>query len=78
MTVSEMPSHTHGILLNQDGSSASGGFWGYQWQVHVSTSVIPPPAGAGYQNFMTNQPTGGGVAFNNMQPSIALLYCIKD
>jgi hypothetical protein len=35
---------------------------------------MPPPLGGGVQNFMANQPSGGGAPFNNMQPSVAMLY----
>jgi hypothetical protein len=78
MTVSEMPPHTHSILIYDAGSGPNEGTWNLTWDVFGSQNAKPPLRGSGIQNFMANQPAGGGTPFTNMQPSIALLYCLKN
>jgi microcystin-dependent protein len=83
MVVAEMPSHTHTISLYGTGSGPNQGAWNFNWvdandSVYGSQSAMPPLLGAGVQNFMANQPSGGGAPFNNMQPSVAMLYCVKN
>jgi hypothetical protein len=84
MAISEMVSHTHTILIYGTGSGPNEGTWNFTWNpstgnsVFGSQSATPAILGGGYQNFMANQPAGGGTPFNQMQPSIALLYCVKN
>jgi microcystin-dependent protein len=81
MLVSELVSHSHTILINSAGSGANEGTWNLNWGnagVVGSQSATPATLGAGIQNFMTEQPSGGGTPFNQMQPSVALLYCMKN
>jgi hypothetical protein len=81
MSASEMPSHTHNILIQSPGSGPNQGYWNFNWGTagaFGSQAAIPPTYGAGLQNFMVAEAAGGGTAFNNMQPSVALLYCQKQ
>jgi hypothetical protein len=79
MSVSELPAHTHDIYLYEPGSTADNqGVWNKKsWDVVGGQADRPARLGGGFQNFMADQPTGENAPFNNMQPSLALLYCVK-
>ena len=65
LTVSEIPSHTHGMWGNPHGGSGQG-----SWQ-----SVTPSQQ---QQIIAQTTAIGGNQPHNVMQPSIALLYCQKN
>jgi len=81
MTVAEMPSHSHALVLN-DYTPGSCGLWTINWNpgtlAACSTNSSPPLLGGGLQNGMTVQLSGNGAPFNVMPPSLALLYCKKS
>jgi hypothetical protein len=65
-TISEMPSHTH-TLASGDVVSGMGGELPY-----ISANAASATFAA------TSGEAGGGSPFNQMQPSLALLYCQKN
>jgi hypothetical protein len=71
LSVAELPAHTHTFAI----FSAVGGF------TQSDPNLKPQGGSLGGAVVGTSQPTdptGGGTAFNNMQPWLALLYCQKD
>jgi len=80
-TVSEMPSHAHGLIMNLH-TPGPCGLWTVNWALpsltDCSSTSNPPPRGGGLQNALTVQNSGGSVPLNVMQPSLALLYCQKS
>jgi hypothetical protein len=80
MTVAEMPSHYHNLVLNSFSPGACG-LWTVNWNpgtiAACSDNTAPPLLGGGLQNAMTIQPNGSGAPFNVLPPSVALLYCRK-
>jgi hypothetical protein len=78
MSVAEMPSHSHTLLIDQEAPACAGGYWGMTWGATQTCNATEPTLGAGLQNFMTVQAAGGGGPFNQMQPSVTLLYCQKS
>jgi hypothetical protein len=72
LSVAEMPSHSHtSVIYATVGTSFTNGTTGLQTQGGTSA-----PTNLG-QSIPSNA-AGGGNAFSNMQPSLALLYCQKD
>jgi microcystin-dependent protein len=68
MTISELVPHTHNETI-----ASANGFAGADGE----------PSGGGYlgaahSNGFATASTGGGAPFNNLQPSLALLYCQKN
>lgn len=80
MTVAEMPSHYHNLVLNSYSPGACG-LWTVNWNpgtiAACSDNTAPPLLGGGLQNAMTIQPNGSGTPFNVLPPSLTLLYCRK-
>jgi microcystin-dependent protein len=72
ISADEMPAHAHTIpVYTPTGAIAMNGetdLW-----VHGGEHV-----GAAYGSSQPTATAGGGVAFSNLQPSLALLYCRKD
>jgi hypothetical protein len=81
MTVAEMVSHDHPLVLNAHTPSGCG-LWTINWNpgalANCSNTTSPPLLGGGLQNGMTILPNGSGTPFNVMQPSVVLLYCKKS
>jgi hypothetical protein len=70
MSVLEMPSHSHGLLRS-----------GFDGTPGIAIGTPSDPQGTidhDASDILQVQPSGGGKAFNNMQPSVALLYCVKN
>lgn len=68
LTVNEMPSHNHGLKINQDGSDTSSetiAANAYEWR---DTAVVYSSANSIIKN------NGGGASHNNMPPYLAA-YC---
>lgn len=61
LTVTEMPSHSHPIKSNLISAGGGGG-------------TLPNPSGSGTAN---TEAVGGGVAHNNIQPSMVVLIIMK-
>jgi hypothetical protein len=81
MSVGEIAAHSHTLEINLEGSGPNEGYWNFSWSaagVVGSQSATPATLGGGLQNFMTVETTGSTTPFNQLQPSIALLYCQKS
>jgi hypothetical protein len=67
MQLSELVPHTHGeIVSNTNGYTGADGQAGGNGYLGTNHGVVATAS------------AGGGAPFNNMQPSLALLYCQKD
>jgi microcystin-dependent protein len=83
LTVNELPSHNHPILIYSAGESTTNeGYWNLDWGkagVYGGQNLSPRPAplGGAVQNFMDTVPIGGGAAFNTQPPSLTLNSIIK-
>jgi hypothetical protein len=70
LLVDEMPSHSHTHPIRSNVGSISNGDTNLYT---VGGTHVPTTFGTS----QPSNPTGGSKAFNNMQPSVALLYCRK-
>jgi microcystin-dependent protein len=79
---SEMPAHAHGTLLGSTGSdqtSPAGNAWGSGQKLGGSKVYAPKdanPANNVQMSPLALSPTGGSQPHNNMQPYLALNFCI--
>ena len=71
MSLAEMPSHTHTARIFQNVASFADGTPGLIRQGGAFQATF-------YGDSEPSDPTGGGGRFNQMQPSLALLYCQKS
>jgi hypothetical protein len=76
MSLSEMPSHDHGI--GPSGSINQAGQAGLFDASGLCGLTCTSPSVAIVTEYTTTDSVGGGSAFNNMQPSLAMLYCEKN
>lgn len=68
-TINEMPSHNHNEQFNYTNSDGVGSYGG---RISIQ-SADSQPGGNPYTAY-----TGGGQAFNVMNPYVTLLYCKKN
>lgn len=74
LTLNEIPSHTHRIIAdsaNADKLTPLDAVWGSVENVNIYAEVANVN-----MNSNALSPTGQGLAHNNMQPSLALSFCI--
>ena len=75
LTSQQMPAHTH----NPNCVSSNGNQFGPPgnlWATDVSGINEYAPSSNGVMNQNAISPQGGGLAHNNMQPYLVLIYCI--
>lgn len=86
LTMNNIPQHTHYVYCDSDKGTAASANSGIPAQVAPTSSTVTTPAPMLYQVNGTvvqtpMDPTsipsvGGGAAHNNMQPYLAIAYCI--
>lgn len=74
LTVDEMPSHTHDVAIAINNTVAGGARYYFN---SAGTTSAPITDTSAWSNSLTAKATGGGKAYNNLQPYLAENFIIK-
>lgn len=75
LTVSQLPTHTHGTLA-QGNAGDSGDAPGHYWAADAGGDPIYAPIAGALLAADALAPVGGGQPHDNLQPSLAVNFCI--